>query len=80
MEAIKQINEESNDLPKDIQELYGVFGETYTPDKKELRKMFHERVGFDYTEWQREYFSDIPLDEFLYNAQAYDQNNPFTVN
>jgi hypothetical protein len=37
------------------------------------------RDSFDYTEWQRNYFSDIPLDNFLHNAQAYDQKNPFGV-
>ncbi|MDR2716973.1 MAG: hypothetical protein LBB89_02765 [Treponema sp.] len=37
------------------------------------------RDSFDYTEWQRDYFSEIPLDDFLYNAQAYDQKNPFSV-
>jgi len=37
------------------------------------------RDSFDYTEWQRDYFSDIPLDDFLHNAQAYDQKNPFSV-
>jgi hypothetical protein len=30
-------------LPKDLEELYGIFEGTGTPDKKELRKMFHEK-------------------------------------
>ncbi len=37
------------------------------------------RDSFDYTEWQRDYFSNIPLDDFLHNAQAHDQKNPFSV-
>jgi len=37
------------------------------------------RDNFDYTEWQRDYFSDMPLDDFLHNAQAYDQRNTFNV-
>jgi hypothetical protein len=31
------------------------------------------RDNFDYTEWQRDYFSNIPLDDFLHNAQSYGQ-------
>ena len=31
------------------------------------------RENFDYTEWQREYFSDQPLDDFLSKAREYDQ-------
>jgi hypothetical protein len=30
-------------LPKDLEELYGVFEDADTPNKKELRKMFHEK-------------------------------------
>jgi hypothetical protein len=30
-------------LPKDLEELYGIFEGMNTPDKKELRKMFHEK-------------------------------------
>lgn len=37
------------------------------------------RDSFDYTEWQRDYFSNISLDDFLHNAQAHDQKNPFSV-
>ena len=37
------------------------------------------REGFDYTEWQREYFSDMMLDDFLSKAQVYDQKNPFCI-
>jgi hypothetical protein len=33
----------SDDLPQDIQELHGIFEGIETPDKKELRKMFHEK-------------------------------------
>ena len=33
------------------------------------------REGFDYTEWQREYFSNQPLDVFLNKAQEYDKKN-----
>jgi hypothetical protein len=31
------------DLPKDLEELYGIFEGADVPDKKELRKMFHEK-------------------------------------
>ena len=31
------------------------------------------RESFDYTEWQREYFSNMVLDDFLNNAQVYDK-------
>ena len=34
------------------------------------------RESFDYTEWQREYFSNWTLDDFLLKAQEYDQKNP----
>ena len=32
-----------SDLPKDLAELYGIFEGTDTPDKYEIRKMFHEK-------------------------------------
>ena len=35
------------------------------------------RESFDYTEWQREYFSNQTLDEFINKAQEYEQKNPF---
>ena len=31
------------DLPRDLQEIYGIFEGIDVPDKKELRKMFHEK-------------------------------------
>ena len=31
------------DLPKDLKEIYGIFEGIDVPDKKELRKMFHEK-------------------------------------
>ena len=31
------------DLPKDLEELYGIFEGIPAPGKKELRKMFHEK-------------------------------------
>jgi hypothetical protein len=34
------------DLPKDLEELYGIFEGMDVPDKKELRKMFHEKSGY----------------------------------
>jgi len=37
------------------------------------------RESFDYTEWQREYFSNVALDDFLNSAQVYDQKNPFGI-
>jgi hypothetical protein len=33
----------SNDLPQDLQEIYGIFEEIDVPDKNELRRMFHEK-------------------------------------
>ena len=36
-------NENIYDLPKDLQEIYGIFEGIDIPDKKELRKMFHEK-------------------------------------
>jgi hypothetical protein len=33
----------SNDLPQDFQELYGIFEGINIPDKNELRRMFHEK-------------------------------------
>ena len=30
-------------LPNDFEELYGIFKGTEVPDKKELRRMFHEK-------------------------------------
>jgi hypothetical protein len=30
-------------LPKDLEELYGIFEGIDAPDKKEIRKMFHEK-------------------------------------
>ncbi|MDR2759367.1 MAG: DUF6364 family protein [Spirochaetaceae bacterium] len=33
----------TTELPKDLEELYGIFEGTDTPTKKELRKMFHEK-------------------------------------
>jgi len=33
----------SNNLPPDLQELYGIFEGTDIPDKNELRMMFHEK-------------------------------------
>ena len=35
------------------------------------------RENFDYTEWQREYFADLPLDDFLNKAKEHEQKNPF---
>jgi hypothetical protein len=34
------------DLPKDLEELYGIFEGMDVPDKKELRKMFHEKSSY----------------------------------
>ena len=33
----------ADDLPQDLQELYGIFEGVDVPDKKELRKMYHEK-------------------------------------
>jgi hypothetical protein len=35
----------SDDLPQDLQELYGIFEGIDIPDKNELRRMFHEKHG-----------------------------------
>jgi len=35
------------------------------------------RESFDYTEWQKEYFSNQTLDDFLDKAQDYDKKTPF---
>ncbi|MDR2543898.1 MAG: hypothetical protein LBC80_10690 [Treponema sp.] len=35
------------------------------------------RERSDYTEWQREYFANWTLDDFLLKAQNYDQKSPF---
>ena len=35
------------------------------------------RERFDYTEWQREYFSKYSADDFLTKASEYDKENPF---
>jgi len=37
------------------------------------------RDNFDYTEWQREYFANQHLDDFLNKAKEYDQKNPFDM-
>jgi hypothetical protein len=35
------------------------------------------RDRFDYTEWQREYFADWTLDDFIGKAKEYDETFPF---
>jgi len=35
------------------------------------------RDRFDYTEWQREYFSNWKLEDFLGQAKEYDERFPF---
>ncbi|GHV91412.1 hypothetical protein AGMMS50268_19150 [Spirochaetia bacterium] len=35
------------------------------------------KESFDYTEWQREYFKDISMDEFLEKAAQYDRDHPW---
>jgi hypothetical protein len=35
----------TTDLPKDLGELHGIFEGIATPDKKELRRMFHEKYN-----------------------------------
>jgi hypothetical protein len=32
-------------LPRDLEELYGIFEGIDAPDKKEIRKMFHEKYN-----------------------------------
>jgi hypothetical protein len=36
----------TTELPKDLEELYGIFEGMDTPDKKELRKIFHEKSNY----------------------------------
>ena len=36
-------NRNTPDLPGDLAELYGIFEHIEAPDKKELRRMFHEK-------------------------------------
>ena len=38
------------------------------------------RDRFDYTKWQREYYANHTLNDFLSKAQEYDKNNPFQKN
>ena len=33
----------TTEIPNDLGEIYGIFEGTNTPDKKELRRMFHEK-------------------------------------
>jgi hypothetical protein len=33
----------TTELPKDLEELYGIFEGMDAPDKKEMRKIFHEK-------------------------------------
>jgi hypothetical protein len=33
----------TTDLPRDLEELYGIFEGADAPEKKDLRKMFHEK-------------------------------------
>jgi hypothetical protein len=35
-------------LPRDLEELYGIFEGIDAPDKKEMRKMFHEKYNNNY--------------------------------
>ena len=37
------------------------------------------RDRFDYTEWQREYFSKYSADDFLDKAAEYDKRNPISI-
>jgi len=36
-------SQNTSTLPRDLEELYGIFEGTDAPDKKELRRMFHEK-------------------------------------
>ncbi|GHV82256.1 hypothetical protein AGMMS49991_08140 [Spirochaetia bacterium] len=36
------------------------------------------KESFDYTEWQRDYFADTGMDEFLEKAAQYDRDHPWT--
>ena len=34
---------------------------------------------FDYTEWQKEYFKDVKLEDFNRSAADYDKKNPIKI-
>ncbi|GHT67145.1 hypothetical protein FACS1894110_12100 [Spirochaetia bacterium] len=34
---------------------------------------------FDYTEWQRDHFADMNMNEFLEKAAQYDREHPWTT-
>jgi hypothetical protein len=40
---LKRNNAQALSLPKDLDEIYGIFDGIDAPDKKEMRKMFHEK-------------------------------------
>ena len=42
MESKKQ---NSIEIPEGLKDLYGIFAEIKAPDKKELRRMFHEKTA-----------------------------------
>ena len=35
----------TTDLPKDLEELYGIFEGMQAPEKKDLRRLFHEKYS-----------------------------------
>ena len=39
-------NRNTPDLPRDLAELYGIFDYIEAPDKKELRRIFHEKDSY----------------------------------
>ncbi|MDR3196757.1 MAG: DUF6364 family protein [Planctomycetaceae bacterium] len=39
-------NNNTSDLPQDLAELYGIFEGIETPNKKELRRMFHDKDNY----------------------------------
>ena len=39
-------NRDAPDLPRDLAELYGIFDDIEVPDKKKLRRIFHEKDSY----------------------------------
>ncbi|MDR2116708.1 MAG: DUF6364 family protein [Planctomycetaceae bacterium] len=44
--TLQNNNNDISDLPQDLAELYGIFEGIETPDKKELRRMFHDKDNY----------------------------------
>ena len=58
-----------NDMMKDLVEKYGVV-------ETEIFVSTLIREPFDYTQWQREHFDNVSLEELNKSAVEYCKNNP----